>query len=99
MYPLVLAFLTGFIHDEEACRTQLQQTQSDITIIDGVLIFSLADLYALLIDASIYSYADFRAMLYSSTLNTQLMDLGYQVQVYNGTGKVDSSYYQLVKLR
>ena len=69
-----------------------------MTFSEGRLRFSLAALYAWLIDDPSISFKQFKQCLYNSQLNQYLQAEGYIVDIYKSTSKVDSSIYQLRKL-
>lgn len=73
-------------------------TTHQIKFIDDVLVFTLQSLYELLCPENQGSYEQFRSMLYASNLNEELGKLGYTVSIYESSGKVDTTWYQLASI-
>ncbi len=69
-----------------------------IKFIDDGLVFTLQALYELLHTEDQGSYEQFRSMLYASNLNEELGKIGYTVSMYESTGKVDTTWYQLAEI-
>lgn len=69
-----------------------------IKFIDDVLVFTLQALYKLLYPEDQGSYEQFRSMLYASNLNEELGKLGYTVSIYESSGKIDTTCYQLAPI-
>lgn len=65
---------------------------------NGVLLFTLSGLHQFLYDELDLDYPEFQKMIYQSNLNEELFTLGGGVKVHRSTGKVDSSWYKLVKI-
>lgn len=62
------------------------------------VIFSLAVLFKAVEPHFPQGFSSFQSQLYGSNLNTQLQAQGWVVEVYQSSGKVSSSLYQLRRL-
>lgn len=110
MYKKLLAYFCHIIDAKRDTITnqnmiaKIEKSHADVRIVDGVFQFTLYGLYTLLCNESdstwarLHTYASFRSMVYASELNKDLSKFGYLVQVHYSTGKVDSSWYELVVL-
>lgn len=109
MYKHLLAYFYDVINglsiassaDKNNAIARVCNSCADVRIVDGVFQFTLRGLYTQLCDdkcTHLYTYASFRSMVYASELNKDLSNVGYLVQVHYSTGKVDSSWYELVVL-
>ncbi len=69
----------------------------------GVFIFTLPDLHRLLLtnDRSLgqVAYKEFRSELYSSNINAQLESIGFCIELFHSSKKIDTSYYQLMSIK
>jgi hypothetical protein len=68
-----------------------------MTITEGKCVFTIAALFNWVKADCDMDYLQFRTALYNSTLNNELRQLGYILEVNRTTGNVDTSTYQLVK--
>ena len=62
------------------------------------IIFSLEGIHQTLFKNQEQTFKEFRTALYQSAINQELQKIGYKVDVFQSTGKVDSSLYCLVPL-
>lgn len=74
-------------------------SELDILLEHSSVKFTLPSLHKLLYPGGDPNYERFRSALYASNLNEELAALGYKVQVFESTKKVDSSWYELVALK
>ncbi|MFT5220451.1 MAG: hypothetical protein ACI9LO_001777 [Planctomycetota bacterium] len=78
------------------CR--IDASKRDISMREGVLVFSLTGLHAFLYPGKGDEFAAFKTMLYASELNRQLRDKGNEIVLYRSSGKIRSSLYCLKPL-
>ncbi|MGK0500603.1 MAG: hypothetical protein ACJAYG_002256 [Oceanicoccus sp.] len=69
-----------------------------VVVGNGKCSFTLDALHQWVGGVAEIDYPGFRSKLYQSTLNQNLSELGYKVEVASSSGNVDTSRYQLVKL-
>ena len=62
------------------------------------IIFSLEGIHQILLKDQEQTFKEFRTALYQSPINQELQKLGYKVDVFQSSGKVDTSLYCLVPL-
>ncbi|MCP5163372.1 MAG: hypothetical protein H6999_10410 [Hahellaceae bacterium] len=62
---------------------------------EGWLVFTLSGLYQTCGAPEHTSYESFRHSLYASQLNEALAEKGCRVDLYQSTGKIDTSWYVL----
>ena len=82
--------------DVELLR-EISVSGEEIQRIEDAYRFTLKGLFNTLSDNAL-SYKEFRSQLFASTLNEDLGKKGYKIEVYQSSGKVDSSWYQLIRL-
>lgn len=100
-YDVINGLSVGATADKNNAIACVNNSCADVRIVDGVFQFTLRGLYTQLCDdkcTHLGTYASFRSMVYASELNKDLSNVGYLVQVHYSTGKVDSSWYELVVL-
>lgn len=93
----VLEFFKRLINADVELLREIKSNGEEVQYINGVYRFTIKGLFNTLTDNAV-SYKAFRSQLYASTLNADLAKLGYKIEVYQSSGKVDSSWYQLVRL-
>lgn len=88
------------IINENTTELQAVQSQSyqEITLKGTQLIFTISGLYHRVDNTGHYSYTQFRQQLYQSRINARLTELGYKIDIYHSTNKVDTTWYQLKRL-
>lgn len=77
---------------------RIDASTRDISMQEGVLVFSLTGLQAFLYPEKSEEFATFKKMLYASELNRQLREKGNEIVIYRSSGKIRSSLYCLKPL-
>jgi len=98
MYARVFSFISKVVQKEKEATRLVESSNNQVMFRDDIFIFTLKGLYELLFGEESEEgegYPGFRAMLYSSRLNSDLLKLGYKVEIYTSTQKVDTSWYQI----
>lgn len=98
MYQKVEDFFVGVAKRESNTMDLIALSKHQVAFSDSKLVFTLRGLYDILELSEDQSYTEFRKMLYSSHLNTDLAAHGYRVDLLESTKKVDSSWYQLIPI-
>ena len=93
----VIELFNRLIDADVELLQQINANGEEIQRIDEAYRFTLRGLFNTLSDNAV-SYKEFRSQLYASTLNEDLGKKGYKIEVYHSSGKVDSSWYQLIRL-
>lgn len=94
---ITYTFFQQLINTDEKTLAAVQSSKTECRLEQGVFIFTLQALYSLL-GLTEVTYSNFKSTVYASQLNQNLANLAYKVDVYESSGKVDSSWYQLVKM-
>jgi len=95
MYSKVFSFFTSILEANPDTCQAVEHSEACIYFERGDLVFSLEGLHQFLVGSSGITYQAFRKMLYASTLNQDLAELGGKVVVFRSGSKVDTSLYCL----
>lgn len=95
MYDKLINFMIKVVEKEDEIHMLIQGSGNQVEIRDNRFIFTLKGLYQTLLENGDGSYHEFRRMLYSSRLNSDLLEKGFKVELFSSTQKVDTSWYQL----
>ena len=71
------------------------ESVSDLQFLPQGFVFSLPALHVLLDPGANLTYAEFRGLIYNSTLNQELSAFDAEVTLFKSTGKTDTSLYCL----
>lgn len=88
----------GLIDRDSQLYCECKAGVSGVILADDVVRFTVQGLHNLMPPDSGLTYGEFRSCLYAGAVNQGLSRLGYQVEIYRSTGKVDSSWYQLKEI-
>jgi hypothetical protein len=93
-------FFIEILARDKDCLNLVAASAGDLFFDDitGSLVFKLPDLHKLLFNSSELDYQSFRKLLYQGNLNEKLLELGARIEIHQTSGKVDDSYYRLVKI-
>ena len=98
MYQTVFDFFSLIILKDPQAISLASNDHGKLKWSEGTLVFTIEGLYQLLIDEKEFTYSEFRSMLYASNLNLALQKSGFKLTMFDSTKKVDTSWYQLVKI-
>jgi len=93
----VVELFNRLINTDAELLREINSNGEEIQRIGDAYRFTLKGLFNTLSDNAL-SYKEFRSQLYASTLNQDLGKKGYKIEVYQSSGKVDSSWYQLTRI-
>ena len=93
----VLSLLTPCEHSVAEHSDRFKTTQN-AWFEGGVLRFTLSGLYDLSDLGHLCSYLEFRTAIYQSNINQRLSLAGYKIDIFESTGKVDTTIYQLTEI-
>ena len=89
------ALIKSLVGREKVLLNTVMANSDDIYLADNALVFTIRGIYQLMCKADDSTYIEFRAALYQGNLNQELGKLGYEVTIFDSTGNIDTSWYQL----
>lgn len=101
MQALLVNFFGSVLRQDKNVLRQVSTFEGDLAFntSSGILIFTLAGLYAFLQDELNLSYPEFQKTLYSGNINEELQKMGGRIEVHDSTGKTKGNVYQLVHIK
>lgn len=95
MSAVLLKALQALIDKDPQALSLLASADAPSSVDGDVVVFSLLALFELVKAHFPQGFATFQTELYQSNINEQLSTQGWVVDVYQSTGKVHDSLYQL----
>jgi hypothetical protein len=88
-------FFARVLTEDAAVLALIDDCAESLQLLPQGLVFSLPALHALLDPDANLTYAEFRELIYNSTLNQELSAFDAEVILFKSTGKTDTSLYCL----
>lgn len=100
MQQLLLDLFSKILTNDEKMLARISAFEGDVTFDtdDAVFVFSLRALHEFLSREIDVDYKIFKSLVYQGNLNEELLKLGGRIEIHESSGKVDSSFYRLVKI-